>query len=115
MKGLNGRFKKLQKPFFKLPQTSSQSQLEPSKLCLVPAKYQKGDLINLNAFGTILLVEHNVARVGIIMSGPRNFHYVDQGKDVMYWVYDVFVGNELVTDVPQDFMAKVSVYEEDTQ
>ena len=81
----------------------------------MPAKYQKGDLINLNAFGTILLVEHNIARVGIIMSGPRNFHYVDQGKDVMYWVYDVFVGNELVTDVPQDFMAKVSVYEEDTQ
>tara|TARA_R100000406_G_C3016168_1_gene99028 strand:- start:61 stop:192 length:132 start_codon:yes stop_codon:yes gene_type:complete len=33
------------------------------------------------------------------------------GDDISYWVYDVFVGSELVTDIPQDFMKKVKNYE----
>ena len=77
------------------------------------AKYKKGDLISLNAFGRILLVEYNVSRVGIVMSSARHFYCEKDGRDVMYWVYDVFVGNELITDVPQDFMARLATHEDE--
>ena len=31
----------------------------------------------------------------------------NNGDHLMYWVYDVFVGNELITDIPQDFMVRL--------
>jgi len=73
-------------------------------MSLVMAKFQKGDLIELNAFGRILCVENNNAGVGIIMSNARNYCIREGHERVMYWVYDIFVGNELIIDVPQNFM-----------
>ena len=71
------------------------------------AKFQKGDLVVLTAFGRILCVEQNNASVGVIMSEPRSYCLREDGQVMMYWVYDVFVGNELIIDIPQNFMIKV--------
>ena len=71
------------------------------------AKFKKGDLVELTAFGRILCVEQNNASIGIIMSDARNFCLREDGETMMYWVYDVFVGNELIIDIPQNFMIKV--------
>ena len=62
-------------------------------MSLVMAKFKKGDLIELTAFGRILCVEQNNASIGVIMSDARNFCLKEDGEVVMYWVYDVFVGN----------------------
>jgi hypothetical protein len=81
------------------------------------AKYKKGELVCLNAFGAVLLSERNNASVGIIMSEPRTFYFNDGHENVMYWVYDVFMGFELIIDVPQDFMIGIQHYvnEEDNK
>jgi hypothetical protein len=100
----NGRSKKLPKHVLKLPLTSSQSQLEPSGVYLAPAIFQKGDLVVLNMFGKIMCVDTNPAVVGVVMSYPRNCHLRAYPEEHMYWVYDVFVGSELIIGVPQDFM-----------
>ena len=71
------------------------------------AKFKKGDLVELTAFGRILCVEQNNASIGVIMSDARNFCLREDGETMMYWVYDVFVGNELIIDIPQNFMIKV--------
>ena len=55
----------------------------------------------------IYVVEQNNASIGIIMSDARNFCLREDGETMMYWVYDVFVGNELIIDIPQNFMIKV--------
>jgi hypothetical protein len=107
---LNGRYKKLPKHVLKLPLTSSRLQLEPTPTTLVSAKFQKGDLVYLNAFARVLCVESNNARIGIIMSYPRNYYLRNNGEHLMYWVYDIFVGTELITDVPQDFLIGLEKY-----
>jgi len=97
----------LPKHVLKLPLTSSRVQLEPTPTTLVSARFQKGDLVALNAFGRILCVDTNPAKVGVIMSYPRNYYMSNDGDHLMYWVYDVFVGCELITDIPQDFMIRL--------
>tara|TARA_B100000282_G_scaffold279617_1_gene240116 strand:- start:124 stop:348 length:225 start_codon:yes stop_codon:yes gene_type:complete len=68
-------------------------------------------LVELNSFGRIMLVDRNFCKVGIIMSHPKNCHLRSHPEQFMYWVYDVFVGEELVTDVPQDFMREIKNHE----
>ncbi len=111
MMALNGRSKKLPKPALKLPPTSSQLPLEPTRIFLTPVLFKKGELVELTYFAQILCIDTNIASVGIIMSNARNCSLRSGGDDISYWVYDVFVGSELVTDIPQDFMKKVKNYE----
>jgi len=73
---------------------------------LVTAKYSKGDLVTLNVFGHILLSPENKARIGIVMSYPRNYYKASADQELIYWVYDV-VGNELIIDVPQEFLIRI--------
>ena len=75
------------------------------------AKFKKGDLVELTAFGRILCVDTDSASVGIIMSDARNYCLREDGETVMYWVYDVFVGNELIIDIPQNFMIGLQKHE----
>ena len=82
------------KHVLKSPLISSLSQLEASKMSLVMAKFKRGDLVELTAFGRILCVDTDSGGIGIIMSDARNF-------------YDVFVGNELIIDIPQNFMVRL--------
>ena len=74
---------------------------------LVAAKYKKGDLVSLTVFGHILKSEENNARIGIIMSYPRNYYKSNADQELIYWVYDVVVGNELIIDVPQEFLIRI--------
>lgn len=74
---------------------------------LVTAKYNKGDLVSLNVFGHILLSPENKAKIGIVMSYPRNYYKSDAETELIYWVYDVVVGSELIIDVPQEFLIRI--------
>ncbi len=75
---------------------------------LVTAKYNKGDLVTLNIFGHILLSPENKARIGIVMSYPRNYYKAEAETELIYWVYDVVVGSELIIDVPQEFLIRIN-------
>jgi len=75
---------------------------------LVTAKYSKGDLVALNVFGHILLSPDNKAKIGIIMSLPRNYYKANAEAELIYWVYDVVVGSELIIDVPQEFLIRIN-------
>ena len=70
-------------------------------------KYKIGDLIRLNEFGR-LVIDNNKERVGLIVSGPCNMLYplhANPEEDTFcFWAYDVMLGDELITDVPQEFM-----------
>lgn len=74
---------------------------------LVTAKYSKGDLVGLNTFGLILRSTGNQARIGIVMSYPRNYYKAQADQELIYWVYDIVVGNELIIDVPQEFLIRI--------
>ena len=41
------------------------------------------------------------------MSYPRNYYKSDAETELIYWVYDVVVGNELIIDVPQEFLIRI--------
>jgi len=75
---------------------------------LVTAKYKVGDLVTLNVFGLILLSPENKARIGIVMSYPRNYYKANADQELIYWVYDVVVGSELIIDVPQEFLIRIN-------
>ena len=70
-------------------------------------KYKIGDLIKLNEFGR-LVIDNNKDRVGLIVSIPSNMLYplsADPDEESFcFWAYDVMLGSELITDVPQEFM-----------
>jgi hypothetical protein len=68
-------------------------------------------LIQLNAFGQILCVDRNSASVGIVMSNAHSCSLSGDGDIISYWVYDVFVGNELITEIPQNFMERMNTDE----
>ena len=71
------------------------------------ANYKKGDIFYLNTFGTVVLEDDNTARVGIIIAGPSNFLVEDEKGHFFYWVYDVMIGNQLIKDIPQEFMDRI--------
>ncbi len=78
------------------------------------AKYRKGNLIILNSFG--LLRDHdNKAKVGIIISSPRNYMKCHEIVELFYWVYDVMIGDQLINDVPQEFIDRMIDNENDTK
>jgi hypothetical protein len=104
---LNMKYKKSPRHAWKSPPTFSLSQSKHTALKLVTAKYKKGDLVTMNAFGLILRSTGNTARVGIIMSSPRNYYKASAEQELIYWVYDIVVGNELIIDVPQEFLIRI--------
>ena len=63
--------------------------------------------MTLNVFGHILLSPENKARIGIVMSYPRNYYRANADQELIYWVYDVVVGSELIIDVPQEFLIRI--------
>ena len=71
------------------------------------AKYRKGNLIILNSFGLLLRDEGNTAKVGVIISQPRNYIHHKESFELYYWVYDVMIGDQLINDVPQEFIDRM--------
>lgn len=78
------------------------------------ARYKKGDLIILNAFGLLLRDEYNKARIGVVISHPRNFMHCQSTVELFYWVYDIMIGDQLISDVPQEFIDRMIGDEKDT-
>jgi hypothetical protein len=76
----------------------------------VEAKYKLGDLVVLNEFGQLVL-ENKQANIGLIISGPKNLTYplfYSANEDPFcYWAYDIMIGEQLLNDVPQEFLLKM--------
>ena len=47
------------------------------------------------------------------MSHPRNYYKANVDQELIYWVYDVVVGNELIIDVPQEFLIRIDKDEDE--
>ena len=41
------------------------------------------------------------------MTNPRNYYMSSREQELIYWVYDVVVGSELIIDVPQEFLIRI--------
>ena len=85
----------------------------------VLANFKKGDIVELNKFGqTMLVPSHpNVVRIGIVMTKPYDIFYPrpDEGeKYIEYWGYDVLFGDQLITMIPEDFISKVVIEDEES-
>lgn len=77
------------------------------RICGVSPKYKIGDLIKLNEFGR-LVIDNNKERVGLVISAPSNMLYPltasPDEESFCFWAYDIMLGGELITGVPQEFM-----------
>ena len=71
------------------------------------AKFKVGDLVILNKFGQLVL-ENKLITIGLITSGPRNLvyplFYNTEDEPFCYWAYNIMIGDQLLTDVPQEFL-----------
>ena len=67
-----------------------------------------GDLVLLSAFGRTVIIP-NPARVGIVIAGPSDFIYecAHSAATIKYCTYDVMFGNELLTEVPEEFLKRM--------
>ena len=79
------------------------------------AKYNKGDLIILNSFGLLLRDDDNRAKLGVVISAPRNYMHCQDTVELYYWVYDVMIGSQLISDVPQEFIDRMVRSEKDIE
>ena len=74
------------------------------------AKFKLGDLVILNEFGQLVL-ENKLTNIGLIISGPRNLTYTlfySADEDPFcYWAYDIMIADQLLTDVPQEFLLRM--------
>tara|TARA_Y100001970_G_C14255091_1_gene874704 strand:- start:3798 stop:4097 length:300 start_codon:yes stop_codon:yes gene_type:complete len=71
-------------------------------------KLKVGDLVFISAFGRSVL-KPNPAKVGIIIAGPydRMYQCLKTKNFIKYLTYDIMFGNELLTDVPDDFVKRM--------
>ena len=80
-------------------------------------KYKIGDLVVLNEFGR-LVVDDNKFRAVLVITGPTNMFYsLDKVEDTVekpfnYWAYAIMVGEELITDVPEQFLEKMIIIDD---
>jgi len=76
----------------------------------VDAKFKVGDLVILNEFGQLVL-ENKLITIGLITSGPMNLtyplFYSAEEDPFCYWAYNVMIGDQLLNDVPQEFLLKM--------
>ena len=74
------------------------------------SKYKLGDLVVLNEFGRLVL-ENKQTTIGLIISGPKNLtyplFYSADDDPFCYWAYDILIGDQLLNDVPQEFLLKM--------
>jgi hypothetical protein len=65
----------------------------------------------------MLISENNSTSIGVVISDARSYFMGFDSSSLSYWVYDLFVGNELVICVPQNFMVRIknNVNEENSQ
>jgi len=80
-------------------------------------QFKKGGIVELNNFGiTMLIPSHpNVVRIGVILTDPYDIFYPDKDAEdyIEYWGYDILFGNQLITMIPEDFISKVKIEDEE--
>ena len=78
------------------------------------ARFKVGDLIWLNSFGQ--LVVEGDTRFGIVIAGPFNILVpANHSPELVFWAYDIMVGSQLITLVPQEFLERMTKDEEDNE
>ena len=77
-------------------------------------KYKKGDLIILNDFGTLVIdVE---VYVGIVVADPYYKWWppaADEHVALQYWAYNVQFGDQFMELVPQEFLDRMVLKEDE--
>ena len=73
-------------------------------------KFKIGDLVVLNDFGR-LVTDNNRNRVCLIISGPITNYYsirdtIDE-EPFCFFAYNIMIGDELITDIPQEFLERM--------
>jgi hypothetical protein len=67
-----------------------------------------GDLVKIRGFG--ILLAQTDQEIGIISSEPYSYKSVESYYDLVYfewWCYDILIGGELITMMPENFLIKV--------
>jgi hypothetical protein len=70
--------------------------------------YSIGDLVKIRGFGIVLA--NTELELGIIASEPYSFKSIESYYDLVYfewWCYDILIGGELITMMPENFLIKV--------
>ena len=71
-------------------------------------RYSKGELVFLNDFGQLVI--ESKMKVGIVISDPYSKFFPPnalEGIALEYWTYDVLFGTELISLVPEEFLARM--------
>ena len=75
-------------------------------------KFKPGDLVTLNQYG-FFIVENFHGRVGIVVNGPYSIIVpIETIIDTFYIVYDVLIEEKLFNMIPEEFMEKFELHEE---
>ena len=97
-----------------MPSWTLQSQKIVTNYCMKHEKPQTaplfavGDLVKIRGFG-ILLAKSDF-EMGIVYNGPYSWKSVESYHDLVYfewWCYDVLIGGELITLMPENFLVKI--------
>ena len=71
-------------------------------------RFKKGDLVELNRFGRVMLypTHRNVVNIGLVMTEPYDIFYPDDDSEnyLEYWGYDIMFGDKLITMIPEEFI-----------
>ena len=67
-----------------------------------------GDLVILSAFGRSV-IKPNPSKIGMIIGGPYEKTYIctKSGLYMKYLSYDIMLGEELLKEVPEDFVHRM--------
>ena len=73
-------------------------------------RFKKGDLVQLNRFGKVMLYPtyKDVVSIGLVMTDAYDIFYPDSHDEnyMEYWGYDVMFGDNLITMIPEEFIIK---------
>ena len=73
-------------------------------------RFKKGDLVELNRFGRVMLYPSHkeLVKIGLVMTAPYDIFYPEEGNEnyMEYWGYDIMFGDKLITMIPEEFIMK---------
>ena len=71
-------------------------------------RFSKGDLVELNRFGRVMLYpsHRDIVKIGLVMTDPYDIFYpTEEASSYMeYWGYDIMFGDKLITLIPEEFL-----------
>ena len=82
-------------------------------------RYKKGQVVRLNKFGATMLSPSypNLIRTGLVITDAYDIFYPvqDSPEYIEYWGYDILFGDKLVTMIPEDFIERIKIDEENSE